>query len=246
MFGPPKPTYQTPNFRLGLVFYFFKLVVVFASGFFHTRGLIGQKESLIMPLIWSFLMWTNPRNWGPKLHSPSSIGSHATWTMASHPLASSPWPNQDSLFGLCPLLPRTARFLGPITWLLWLAGFIFDKRWLDNYIIGFIPIGSMYGIFTYLFTIKHQPNVGICTRHGFYGINCLFGWKMMILTMLIYLTCGCLFLVLINSKTIYIPLFSSHTLIYEDQCEGPEHTRKLGAQKLTPSRKVWLEDGWED
>ena len=33
------------------------------------------------------------------------------------------------------------------------------------------PIGSMYGIFTYRFTIKNQPNVGKSTIHGSYGFH---------------------------------------------------------------------------
>ena len=37
-----------------------------------------------------------------------------------------------------------------------------------------IPIGSMYGIFTYMFQ-KNQPNVGKYTIHGSYGICFLLG-----------------------------------------------------------------------
>ena len=33
-----------------------------------------------------------------------------------------------------------------------------------------IPIGSMYGIFTYIYH-KNQPNVGVYTIHGSYGIS---------------------------------------------------------------------------
>ena len=63
-----------------------------------------------------------------------------------------------------------------------------------------IPIGSMYGIFTYIYH-KNQPNVGKYTIHGWYGIyyitwgNCLFStlqkkiycWWLKSCT-----TCGCI------------------------------------------------------
>ena len=38
----------------------------------------------------------------------------------------------------------------------------------SKWIVTFIPIGSMYGIFTYIYH-KNQPNVGIYTIHGSYG-----------------------------------------------------------------------------
>ena len=33
------------------------------------------------------------------------------------------------------------------------------------------PIGSMYGIFTYIYHKKKQPNVGKHTIHGWYGMG---------------------------------------------------------------------------
>ena len=36
--------------------------------------------------------------------------------------------------------------------------------------MGFFPIGSMYGIFTYIYH-KNQPNVGKYTIHGSYGFR---------------------------------------------------------------------------
>ena len=48
----------------------------------------------------------------------------------------------------------------------------------DDHLI-FIPIGSMYGIFTYIHH-KNQPNVGKYIIHGSYGIFIflfLFDWK---------------------------------------------------------------------
>ena len=36
--------------------------------------------------------------------------------------------------------------------------------------LGFIPIGSMHGIFTYIYH-TNQPNVGRYTIHGSYGIE---------------------------------------------------------------------------
>ena len=45
-----------------------------------------------------------------------------------------------------------------------------EECWLFTWISDFaIPIGSMYGIFTYIYH-KNQPNVGKYTIHGSYGI----------------------------------------------------------------------------
>ena len=41
---------------------------------------------------------------------------------------------------------------------------------VDSPNIGIIPIGSMYGIFTYIYH-RNQPNVGKYTIHGSYGIE---------------------------------------------------------------------------
>ena len=35
--------------------------------------------------------------------------------------------------------------------------------------VNMLPLGSMYGIFTYIYH-KNQPNVGVYTRHGSYGL----------------------------------------------------------------------------
>ena len=41
----------------------------------------------------------------------------------------------------------------------------------DEVYISQLPIGSMYGIFTYIYH-KDQPNVGRYTIHGWYGTMC--------------------------------------------------------------------------
>ena len=56
-------------------------------------------------------------------------------------------------------------------------GFLTEKRGLSRTcffpkIALAIPIGSMYGIFAYIYH-KNQPNVGKYTIHGSYGIGVL-------------------------------------------------------------------------
>ena len=45
-------------------------------------------------------------------------------------------------------------------------------KWIDFQVrwFCFLPIGSMYGIFSYIYH-KHQLNVGKYTIHGFYGLS---------------------------------------------------------------------------
>ena len=45
----------------------------------------------------------------------------------------------------------------------------FECFWQHLIVNSLIPIGSMYGIFTYIYH-KNQPNVGKCTIHGSSGI----------------------------------------------------------------------------
>ena len=73
----------------------------------------------------------------------------------------------DLQFGLCYISWRKSKALK-----LWMAGTVIQFK-LGNNIYFFIPIVSMYGIFTYIFTyIYHTngPNVGKYTIHGYYGI----------------------------------------------------------------------------
>ena len=44
-----------------------------------------------------------------------------------------------------------------------LDSYLFLLGWLE------VPIGSMYGIFTYIYA-KNQPNVGVYTIHGWHGV----------------------------------------------------------------------------
>ena len=53
-----------------------------------------------------------------------------------------------------------------------LETFTFHCEWAGDTpeVLFTIPIGSMYGIFTYIYH-KNQPNVGKYTLHGSYGIQ---------------------------------------------------------------------------
>ena len=45
-----------------------------------------------------------------------------------------------------------------------------ESMWLIHHMMCISPIPSMYGIFTYIYH-KNQPNVGIYTIHGSYGLS---------------------------------------------------------------------------
>ena len=50
-------------------------------------------------------------------------------------------------------------------WLIWSA-----MKWHEMLWIKWLPIGSMYGVFGYIYH-KNQPNVGKYTIHGSYGLS---------------------------------------------------------------------------
>ena len=50
-------------------------------------------------------------------------------------------------------------------WLIWSA-----LKWHEMLWIKWLPIGSMYGVFGYIY-LKNQPNVGKYTIHGSYGLS---------------------------------------------------------------------------
>ena len=48
--------------------------------------------------------------------------------------------------------------------------YMFQEGVSQNRTKNSLPIGSMYGIFTYIYH-KNQPNVGTYTIHGWYGLG---------------------------------------------------------------------------
>ena len=67
-----------------------------------------------------------------------------------------------------------------------------------------IPIGSIYGIFTYI-CHKHQPNVGKYTRHGSYGIESPQKWHEVVTRPQLFKVGQLIFFCNYKSLSIYVP-----------------------------------------
>ena len=78
-----------------------------------------------------------------------------------------------------------------------------QKSFLENFshihILQVLPIGSMYGIFTYIYH-KNQPNVGKYTIHGSYGLHHCFLWMHLLWITVIQIVCQLLAATLIIKK----------------------------------------------